>query len=371
MPRKPQFGSTWWGEQWIGALEALGSTWANRLPRGRTYARKGAVAALLVSAGRVNARVRGSRPQPYRVMLQLPALTDAQWEQVVAALVAEARFCAQLLAGEMPRDVDAAFRTAGVGLFPRRASELGTDCSCPDWANPCKHVAAVHYVLGQEFDRDPFLLFEIRGRSRDALLDALRRARAGGGDEGGDAAEEPEVAVAMETVVLEATSPDAFLAARATLDDLHFRPAPPDAELAVLRRIGTPGSWTEPASPADVLGPVYAAASRRALERALGGVGDAEGSEEAGRPVRPGGVKRPAKGGAMTGGARALAEARQPPAGRVLAALARGPLGFRELEAALRRGPKGMALRQLLATLRAEGRVEVEGRTRGARYRLV
>jgi uncharacterized Zn finger protein len=355
-PRRRQFGSTWWGEQWIAALEALGSTWANRLPRGRTYARKGTVSALVVSAGGISARVRGSRPTPYRVGLRLPTLSDAQWEKVIAELVAEARFCAQLLAGEMPRDVDAAFRAAGVALFPRRASELETDCSCPDWANPCKHVAAVHYVLAGEFDRDPFLLFEIRGRSRSALLEALRRMRAGGEEPDEGPSGEAEVAVPMATTMFPATSPDAFFAARAPCDDLHFRPVAPDAELAVLRRIGTPTSWSEPASPADVLGPVYRSASRRAIARALG-----EATAEDAAALS---ADRPARDRGKRSGAAAA------PAQRILDLLAGGPLGLRELDAKLRRGPKGMALRKVLAALRKAGRIEVEGRTRGARYRL-
>src|SRR6059036_1628093 len=94
----------------------------------------------------------------------------------------QAVFAAELLAGEMPKEIDQAFRASGRSLFPAKVKDLQTACSCPDWANPCKHVAATHFVLGEAFDRDPFLLFELRGRSKDQVLSALRRARASSQD---------------------------------------------------------------------------------------------------------------------------------------------------------------------------------------------
>src|SRR5690606_30912500 len=89
------------------------------------------------------------------------------------------RFAAELLAGEMPQEIDAAFAAHAASLFPTKAGDLVTACTCPDWANPCKHVAATHYVLGEALDRDPFLLFELRGRTKREVLDALRTARSG------------------------------------------------------------------------------------------------------------------------------------------------------------------------------------------------
>lgn len=347
MPPRRKFGSTWWGEQWIAALEALGSTWANRLPRGRSYARNGAVTGLLVHAGGASARVSGSRRTPYRVSLRLAAFTDRQWEKVVAALAGEIRFAAQLLAGEMPADVDTAFRAAGVALFPLRARELDTECSCPDWANPCKHVAAVHYVLGEAFDRDPFLLFEMRGRTRDALLAALRHARSGSDDAPVD---DDSHSGESATVTLEIDSPEMFYAARAPLDGMHFRPAPPDSPLALLRRLGAPASWRDPASPAELLGDVYVTASRQALSRALDNA--------------------PADASADAAGAGDDA-AKGVDADRVLAVIeAHGPIGIRDIELRLRNGLRGTTLRSTLAQLRDAGRITIQGRTRAARYVL-
>src|SRR4029079_14567036 len=102
------------------------------------------------------------------------------WQRAIAALAERAQFSAELLGGEMPKAIDEAFRAAGTRLFPETRAELETECNCPDWGNPCKHVAATHYVLGEALDRDPFLLFELRGRSKELVLDALRRARGGG-----------------------------------------------------------------------------------------------------------------------------------------------------------------------------------------------
>jgi hypothetical protein len=94
----------------------------------------------------------------------------------VDELAAEARFAASLLAGRMPDDVEEAFAAAGLSLFPKRRESLRTSCTCPDWSNPCKHIAAVYYLLGEEFDRDPFLIFRLRGLDRDELVALLDRA---------------------------------------------------------------------------------------------------------------------------------------------------------------------------------------------------
>jgi uncharacterized Zn finger protein len=174
----PRFGLTWWGQRWIAALETLGRAYANRLPRGRTYARNGSVTDLTVAPGVVTARVHGSRRTPYRVSLRIPVFTDPQWTAATHALARQLRHAAALLDGRMPEDIDETLDAVGLPLFPT-ARELTTACSCPDEANPCKHVAAVHYTLAQTFDADPFLLPALRGRDRTALLAALRAARNG------------------------------------------------------------------------------------------------------------------------------------------------------------------------------------------------
>src|SRR5206468_12920899 len=151
------------------------------------------VVAIALDKGRVEAIVQGSRPDPYNVTIEAQTLSGAEWTRLVDALAREARFAASLLAGQMPPDVEQAFAAAGLSLFPARREDLRTTCTCPDWSNPCKHIAAVYYLLGEEFDRDPFLVFELRGLDRDELVRRLDRAAAtapvptpaAGGAEGG------------------------------------------------------------------------------------------------------------------------------------------------------------------------------------------
>ncbi len=233
MSRPTRFGLTWWGQRWIAALEALGAVYTNRLPRGRTYARKGTVHDLVVAPGRVTARVTGSRPQPYRVTLQLPVFDDATWDAIVAALAGRVRHAAELLDGRMPEDVDEVLAACGVSLFPS-ARELATRCSCPDVANPCKHVAAVHYVLAQTFDADPFLLPTLRGRDRLALLAGLRAVRAGGVEDAPDQLE-PEAPLRIDTLVAHA-----LFRSPAPPTDVPIRPHQPEEPDAPLRRLGPP-----------------------------------------------------------------------------------------------------------------------------------
>ena len=166
--KRGAFGASWWARRWVQALEqfSLGS----RLARGRSYARRGQVVSIDVGPGEVAARVQGSRKRPYRVSIAVTTLRDPDLRRLQGALAERPEFAASLLAGQMPENVEDAFAAAGLSLFPSRESDLETDCSCPDFANPCKHVAAVYLLLGEEFDRDPFLMFRMRGIERDVLL---------------------------------------------------------------------------------------------------------------------------------------------------------------------------------------------------------
>ena len=174
--QRGSFGSTWWATRWIQALERLMD--AGRLSRGRSYARGGQVLNLDIGAGRVAARVQGSRATPYKIAVELAPLTDDQWARAIDAMAEQAIFAAKLLNGEMPPDIEEAFKQANVALFPVSGSDLRTSCSCPDYANPCKHIAAVYLLLGERFDADPFLLFHLRGRSKEQIMAAMRARRA-------------------------------------------------------------------------------------------------------------------------------------------------------------------------------------------------
>lgn len=166
---------TWWGQRWTQALESFG--WHTRLERGRRYARAGQVASIKIEPGKVLARVQGSRPKPYDVTIALHPLSRKDWSRVADAIARQALYTAKLMSGEMPHEIEKAFSEAKLALFPKSKHDLSTDCSCPDWENPCKHIAAAYYILAQEFDRDPFLVFKLRGISRDELLSEIRSRR--------------------------------------------------------------------------------------------------------------------------------------------------------------------------------------------------
>lgn len=167
-------GESWWSKRFLAVLEsfALGT----RLSRGRSYARKGQVLTLGISPGFVKSTVQGSRPEPYRVSIGLEPLRDDAWAAVEAAIAAQAVFSARLLAGEMPPTLEDVFTSVGAPLFPTAVGELDMSCSCPDFALPCKHLAATFYLLAEAFDDDPFQILLWRGRDRDALTAHLGSA---------------------------------------------------------------------------------------------------------------------------------------------------------------------------------------------------
>ena len=166
--KRGAFGQSWWAKKWIEVLERF--TDPKRLGRGRNYARRGQVTSIDIKKGAVKAKVQGSRARAYSVTIGIKPLSKEDWTRVLAALSQRTIFAASLLAGEMPQDIDDVFEDAGLSMFPKTGRDVNTDCSCPDWSNPCKHIAAVHYLLGEEFDRDPFLLFKLRGLTRAELL---------------------------------------------------------------------------------------------------------------------------------------------------------------------------------------------------------
>ncbi len=176
--KRGAIGEQWWSRRFISVLESYGMS--GRLARGRSYARAGQVLDFQLSQGKVTARVQGSRVRPYQVRIGVLPLTAAQWRTVLDRLAGQALFRAKLLAGEMPHEIEDVFAACGTPLFPRSDTDLDMHCSCPDWEVPCKHLAAVCYVLAEEFDRDPFGMLAWRGKGRDDLLAALRRIQASG-----------------------------------------------------------------------------------------------------------------------------------------------------------------------------------------------
>jgi uncharacterized Zn finger protein len=168
--KRGNFVKNWWATRWLKAMEQVMDN--GRLQRGRSYARKGQVLSLVESKGQITAKVQGSRRTPYKITIELTTLAESSWVKVLQALAERPYFVAQLLAGEMPQEIEEAFTAVRLDLFPSR-QELKQDCNCPDWAEVCKHLAAVHYILAERFDEDPFLLFRLRGKTQAEILAAL------------------------------------------------------------------------------------------------------------------------------------------------------------------------------------------------------
>ena len=232
--KKGAFGESWWAKRWIQVLESFDI--GSRLQRGRSYARGGQVLDISIVPGKVQARVQGSRPTPYKITIQLATLSDEDWGKVIDVMSQQAIFAAKLLAGEMPNDIEEAFKAAKVSLFPAKGNQLITDCSCPDYSNPCKHIAAVYYLLGEQFDADPFLIFTLRGRTKDQIIETLRALRVASAG----ASEEESDESSAETVKPPALSQqlDSFWQT-GDLDKLSVHIAEPDISLATLRRLGS------------------------------------------------------------------------------------------------------------------------------------
>ena len=165
----------WWVEQWMELINSY--RFKKRLERAWEYARSGNVTSIRFEGRRVHARVQGTDEEPYKVKLWLDVLQDDDWNYVLDALTQKARWSAQLLAGVMPQDIERAFAASGKRLFPFKLQEVRSECSCPDKANPCKHVSAVYYLMGDRFSEDPFVLFQMRGRTRAQLLTDLAKRR--------------------------------------------------------------------------------------------------------------------------------------------------------------------------------------------------
>ena len=242
--KRGAFVKSWWATRWIKAMERVMDR--GRLTRGRRYARRGQVLSLVEGTDGVVGTVQGSRKRPYKITIDIKPFSEKQWGRVIEGLANRPIFMAQLLAGEMPQDIEEAFSAVKLSLFPAKANDLSQNCNCPDWASVCKHLAAVHYILAERFDEDPFLLFRLRGKTEDQLLAALRKLQGvGGEDELGAAEYDPPPPLADSLA-------DFWTVGEAAT---HFQPkiSLPEPAYPVLLRLGTPtfmqdiDRWLKPA----------------------------------------------------------------------------------------------------------------------------
>ena len=253
--RRGQFGSSWWARRWIQTLER--SQIGARLDRGRSYARRGQVLSIDVRKGVVDARVQGSRKRPYRVAISVRTIDPQDWERVQQALAEQPIIAASLLAGRMPENIEDSFQAVGLSMFPQTGDDLETDCSCPDYSNPCKHIAAVYLLLGEEFDRDPFLIFRMRGIDREDLLGEEFRQSA-------QSLEGPPLApVSLEEDPAEFWADPLPVLAGSD----HIGPATvPEMHAALPEQLGRFPFWQGGQDFVPALQKIYQAASRRAVD---------------------------------------------------------------------------------------------------------
>ncbi len=260
-----EIGKQWWSKKWIQALERF--TIATRLSRGKTYARGGQVISIDIKNGKATAKVQGSKPRPYTVSIQVTAFTGHQWDAVLDLMASRAIFAAKLLCGEMPSNIEELFSDAGTPLFPSASKDLHTDCTCPDVANPCKHIAAVHYILAEKFDDDPFVIFELRGRTKQQIVDALRSRRAVTGEK---IAEQSMPRCDGETSGnddLFELSPQAFWGTSDSRFESSVNLQPPAVEQAALKLLGPSPFIIQGKRLEEILGNVYTIASSMARKK--------------------------------------------------------------------------------------------------------
>ncbi|HXW11860.1 MAG TPA: SWIM zinc finger family protein [Nitrososphaeraceae archaeon] len=277
--KKGNIGSTWWSKKWLKILESYGSQWSsNRLKRGISYARMGQIINFEISKGSISASVQGSRPKPYKVIISVKMLENKQWKKAIESMSSQVIYAAKLLAGEMPENIEKAFIGSSSKLFPSKA-EFKAYCTCPDSANPCKHIAAVCYIIAEEFDRNPFMIFELRGKSREDILTSLRKARNGGGKQRCYTKEEPSSHIYEKNEKSDNNSNTndpkplqnfvySFWHAGKNYKLLDVSIEPSRVNAAVIKRLGEPSFWRLQKNFVDIMEDIYGKVSKIALKEA-------------------------------------------------------------------------------------------------------
>jgi len=261
----------WWAQRWIDVLESFG--WRRRLERARIYAREGRVLHLEFQGPQVIARVQGTAPEPYDVSLSLDPFSEEQWDYVIEEMSKRAIFAAKLLAGEMPQSIEEAFTSAGLSLFPFSKFDIHSKCSCPDPVNPCKHIGAVYYLLGDYFSQDPFILLQLRGRTKQQTIETLRQMRSAAGVKSVETTQVQAAAVPFTPLKLD----QQFWEYNAQLDASLVVIAPPPSSETVLDVLGpipcesNLASGAQPSGEAvtEALKQIYSQAAQQALMSAM------------------------------------------------------------------------------------------------------
>jgi uncharacterized Zn finger protein len=268
---------TWWGQRFIQALESF--TDSARLARGRAYANNDRIRSWKRQGNVVSAQIRGNinpyygvyKEPLYKTKIVFQSIDAAQWQQLIQILGSRAAFISRLLLNEVPDSIEDVFQTLRLNLLPYSHKDLKTDCSCPDYANPCKHIAGLYYFLAAQLDRDPFLLFELRGLERDELQKQLRKtplgqalaAAIGEQDAGFDSVDSYFTRAKIQPLTLRMTPGD-FWHGRKRLPE-NLPPAVPAAIPALLIKKGGdfPAFWSNDHSFIDAMEAIYQAIRKR------------------------------------------------------------------------------------------------------------
>lgn len=257
---KPILAASWWGQRWLETVAGEGGR--ARLDRGRELVEQSAVSGLVVRAGWAEADVRQSVTATYHATVRVAPIPDEVLDLAVRVLAGRASFTAALLSGRLPEEIDIVFAAAGGELLPAEEGTVSVSCTCKEEGSPCRHAAAVHVALGDRLDRDPFLLFLLRGTGRDDLLGRLRKARALRPAAPGLVRREMRE---LPTEPLPEVRPDAFFRPLEPLSTLRSRFVPPEHPDAILQRLGPPP--LEDAEAARLLVDFHRAIGRGAAER--------------------------------------------------------------------------------------------------------
>ncbi len=240
---------SWWGKRWAQAIHESAPL---PQPRGRQKPRGAKLRSLDPKTGEATIEVSTSSVIPYEVRISVAPIADDAWDAAAKALSSRAIFAAKLLAADLPEEVERAMNEAGASLFPA-PGEVRVKCNCPAVGGGCRHGAVAERALAESIDRDPLLLFDLRGRSRAGVLAALGLP---------EHAEEKK-----EEVVEEAPEdPALFRRLRGDLTAIHFHLAPPATPRALLTRLGDPPGWRPPPVLADAVGPAVEAAAAKARD---------------------------------------------------------------------------------------------------------
>jgi len=259
----------WWTERWLELLDKY--RFKKRLERARNYAREGNVISIEFQDQKVVAKVQGSEAEPYQLLIWMDTFTDEEWNYVIETMSQRAIFAAKLLAGEMPDNIEEVFTANGLSLFPFTLQEVRSQCNCPDKANPCKHIGAVYYLLGDRFSEDPFVIFQLRGRKKEQIIGQLRQLRSAEPEESDRNTSEIE----PESPNFQLPKIDQFWKYDAQLDPALVVIAPPPSNETIIDVLGTiplPGSAGKAGNAEAVmqyLQTVYQQVSQQAIMAAL------------------------------------------------------------------------------------------------------